>query len=164
MDPVTAHVVIDRPREEVFDYLSDIANHAEFCDHFLTDWHLTRLDSKGRGAGARFRIDAPCDRFGWGDMTFIEVEPPYRIVAAGRGGKFNRNKTWTTWTLTEQGRATRVEVSTETEPALATDRIFEALTARRGWMRRRVGRSLRRLQAILEEGLDRGKRVTVGGL
>ena len=32
-------------------------------------------------------------------MTFIEVQPPYKIVAAGRGGKFNRNKTWTTWTL-----------------------------------------------------------------
>jgi uncharacterized protein YndB with AHSA1/START domain len=135
MDPVTAHVVIDRPREEVFDYLADIANHAEFSDHY-----------------------------GWGDMTFIEVERPYRIVAAGRGGKFNRNKTWTTWTLTPQGHATRVEVSTETEPAFPTDRIFEALTRRRGWTKRRVGKALRRLQGILEEGLDRGERVTVGGL
>jgi uncharacterized protein YndB with AHSA1/START domain len=164
MDPVTAHVLIDRPREEVFDYLADIANHAEFSDHYLTHWRLTRLDSKGRGAGARFRVGAPFDRFGWGDMTFIEVERPYRIVAAGRGGKFNRNKTWTTWTLTPQGHATRVEVSTETEPALPTDRIFEALTRRRGWTKRRVGKSLRRLQGILEEGLDRGQRVTVGGL
>ena len=33
MDPVTAHVVIDRPREEVFEYLADIANHPEFTDH-----------------------------------------------------------------------------------------------------------------------------------
>jgi uncharacterized protein YndB with AHSA1/START domain len=164
MDPVTAHVVIDRPREEVFDYLADIANHAEFCDHFLTRWQLTRLDSRGRGAGARFRITAPFDRFGWADMTFIEVEPPYRIVAAGRGGKFNRTKTWTTWTLTPQGSATRVEVTTETEPALPTDRIMETVTGRRGWTRRHVGKALRRLQAILEEGLDRGRRVTVGGL
>ena len=52
------------------------------------------------------------ERYGWADMTFIEVEPPFKIVAAGRGGKFNRNKTWTTWTLTPSGHATRVEVST----------------------------------------------------
>jgi uncharacterized protein YndB with AHSA1/START domain len=164
MDPITAHVVIDRPREEVFDYLADIANHPEFTDHFLKEWRLTRIESSGRGAGARFRIDAPCDRFGWADMTFIEVERPYRIVAAGRGGKFNRNKTWTTWTLTPQGGATRVELTTETEPALPTDRVLEALTRRRGWMRRRVARALRRLQSILEEGADRGRRATVGGL
>ena len=103
MDPVTAHVVIDRPREEVFDYLADIANHPEFSDHYLTEWRLTRVDSVGRGAGARFKLETR-DRFAWGDMTFIEVERPYKIVAAGREGKFNRNKTWTTWTLTPSGR------------------------------------------------------------
>src|SRR5919205_3965874 len=164
MDPVTAHVVIDRPREEVFDYLADIANHAEFSDHYLTNWRLTRVESSGRGAGARFRVDAPFDRYGWGDMTFIEVERPYRIVAAGRSGKFNRNKTWTTWTLTPQGSATRVEVATESEPALPTDKLMEAVTGRRGWMKRKLGKALSRMQSILEEDLDRGKRATVGGL
>ena len=104
MDPVTAHVLIDRPREEVFEYLADIANHPEFSDHYLKEWRLTRVESFGRGAGARFKIDAPLDRFGWGDMTFIEVERPHRIVAAGRAGKFNRNKTWTTWTLVARGQ------------------------------------------------------------
>jgi uncharacterized protein YndB with AHSA1/START domain len=164
MDPITAHVVIDRPREEVFEYLADIANHQEFSDHYLNQWRLTRLDSYGRGAGARFKIDAPLDRYGWGDMTFIEVEPPYRIVAAGRSGKFNRIKTWTTWTLSPQGDATRVEVTTESEPALPTDRLMEALTGRRGWTRRNLGKALRRMQSILEEDQDRGRRATVGGL
>jgi uncharacterized protein YndB with AHSA1/START domain len=164
MDPISAHVTIDRPREEVFDYLADIANHQEFSDHFLKDWRLTRVDSYGRGAGARFKIDAPLDRFGWGDMTFIEVERPYRIAAAGRAGKFNRNKTWTEWTLEPLGNATRVEVTTESEPALPTDKLMEALTRRRGWARRGLKRSLRRLQSILEEDHDRGARATVGGL
>ena len=65
MDPVTSTITIGRPREEVFDYLADIANHPEFSDHYLTDWHLTRVDSVGRGAGARFRYDKRRDRFGW---------------------------------------------------------------------------------------------------
>jgi uncharacterized protein YndB with AHSA1/START domain len=97
-------------------------------------------------------------------MTFIEVEAPYRIVAAGRSGKFNRNKTWTTWTLTPQGGATRVEVTTETEPALITDRIMEGVLLKRGWTKRKLAKTLSRLQSILEEDLDRGARVTVGGL
>ena len=164
MDPITASITIDRPREEVFEYLADIANHPEFMDHFIKEWRLTRVESYGRGAGARFKVDAPLDRFSWGDMTFIEVDRPHRIVAAGRGGKFNRNKTWTTWTLSPSGSATRVEVTTESEPALPTDKFIEAVTRRRGWYKRHLGKSLRRLQSILEEGLDRGARATVGGL
>ena len=163
MDPVTNAVTIDRPRDEVFDYLSDIANHPEFSDHYLKDWRLTRVDSVGRGAGARFRLDAPFQRFGWADMTFIEVERPYRIVAAGRGGKFNRNKTFNTWTLTPSGSGTRVEFSTETEPALVTDRIMEGFGLRR-WFNRGTRKALRRLQSILEENEDRGRRATVAGL
>jgi uncharacterized protein YndB with AHSA1/START domain len=165
MDPITASVTIDRPREEVFEYLADIANHQEFSDHYLKQWRLTRVESYGRGAGARFKIDAPLDRFGWGDMTFIEVERPHRIVAAGRAGKFNRNKTWTEWRLEPSGDATtRVEVTTESEPALPTDKLFETLTRRRSWFRRGLRKSLRRLQSILEEDYDRGARATVGGL
>jgi uncharacterized protein YndB with AHSA1/START domain len=164
MDPVTKHVLIDRPREEVFDYLVDIANHPEFSDHYLKEWRLTRVESVGRGAGARFKMDAPLDRYAYADMTFIEVERPYKIVAAGRSGKFNRTKTWTTWTLEPSGNATRVEVSTESEPGLPTDKLMEAVSRRRGWTKRGLGKALRRMQSILEEDIDRGKRATVGGL
>ena len=164
MDPVTANVLIDRPREEVFDYLADIANHQEFSDHYLKEWRLTRVDSVGRGAGARFKIDAPLDRFGWGDMTFIDVQRPHRIVAAGRAGKFNRNKTWTTWTLSPSGNATQVEVTTEAEVNMATDKFLNTVLRRRGWLKRGLRKGLRRMQSILEEDLDRGKRATVGGL
>jgi uncharacterized protein YndB with AHSA1/START domain len=164
MDPVTANVLIDRPREEVFDYLADIANHQEFSDHYLKEWRLTRVNSVGRGAGARFKIDAPLDRFGWGDMTFIDVQRPHKIVAAGRSGKFNRNKTWTTWTLSPSGHATKVEVTTEAEVNMATDKFLNAVLRRRGWLKRGLRKGLRRMQSILEEDLDRGKRATVGGL
>lgn len=165
MDPVTEHVTIDRPREEVFAYLVDIANHPEFSDHYLKEWHLLRKDSVGRGAGARFRVDAPRDRFGWADMTFVEVDPPYRIVAVGRGGKFNRIRTSTVWTLVPApGGATRVEYSTESDPPLLTDKLMEALGRRRRWFQRNTRKALRRLRRILEEGEERGARATVGGL
>jgi uncharacterized protein YndB with AHSA1/START domain len=163
VDPITSSITIDRPREEVFDYLADIANHPEFSDHYLKEWRLTRIDSVGRGAGARFRMDAPFQRFGWADMNFVEVERPFRIVAVGSGGKFNRNKTYSSWTLTPAGHGTRVEFTTETEPALPTDRIMEGFGLRR-WSRRNGRKAMLRLQSILEEDHDRGTRATVAGV
>ena len=164
MDPVTVSTTIGRPREVVFDYLADIANHLEFSDHYVKDFRLTRVDSSGRGAGARFRLDAPGkDR--WQDMTLVEVDRPYRIVAFGRGGKFNRVKNTTIFTLDDAGPdSTHVEVMTETEPPLPTDRIVDIITGYRGWTRRNLGKALRRLQAILEENEDRGPRATVAGV
>jgi uncharacterized protein YndB with AHSA1/START domain len=165
VDPVVASVVIGRPREEVFDYLADIANFPEFSDHYVKDFRLTRLDPVGQGAGARFRLDAPLSRFSWADMSFVEVDRPFRIVALGRGGKFNRIAITTIWTLDPApGGGTRVEAMTETEPALPTDRIMEAITGYRGWTKRKLHKSLSRLQGILEEGYDRGARATVAGV
>jgi uncharacterized protein YndB with AHSA1/START domain len=165
VDPVHDSVTIDRPREEVFAYLADVANHSEFSDHYLTNWHLTRLDSVGRDAGARFQVGVRWQRFDWGDMTLSVVEPPHRIVAVGRYGKFNRIKTTAIWTLdVGRGGGTEVEYMIESEPALPTDKIVETLSGQRAYFKRKVRKSLRRLQAILEENEDRGARVTVAGL
>ena len=164
MDPVTVSVMIARPRDEVFEYLADVANHPEFMDHFLTEWHLTRADSYGRGAGARFRVDKRFNRFGWGDINFIELEPGARIVAVGRAGKFNRVKTYFEWRISPAtGNGTEVELTVESEPEKPSDRILDPLGGAR-WFRRRAKRSMRRLQSILEEGGDRGLRATVAGL
>jgi hypothetical protein len=98
-------------------------------------------------------------------MTLAVVEPPHRIVAVGRYGKFNRIKTTTIWTLdVAPGGGTDVDYMIESEPALPTDKIVEALSGQRGYFKRKVRKSLRRLQAILEENQDRGARVTVAGL
>jgi hypothetical protein len=145
----------------VFDYLADIANHAEFSDHYLVDWHLLREDPRGVGAGARFRVKAPLNRFSWADLTIAEVQPPYRILERGRGGKFNRIRIVTTYTLqAAPGDSTRVDLTVETEPALLSDRLVEALGGS-SWLRRKIARSMRRLKTILEEDRDRGSRPTV---
>jgi uncharacterized protein YndB with AHSA1/START domain len=165
VDPVTASITIGRPREEVFDYLADIANHPEFSDHYLEDFRLLRIDSYGRGAGARFRRKR---RFRplYEDMTFVEVERPYRIVAFGRGGKFNRIKTTTIFTLDETGGGTEVEVMAESEPPLPTDKLMETVTGYRGATKRNLRKALSRLQSILEGDEDRvrGHRATVAGV
>ena len=164
MDPVELAITIDRPREEVFEYLADIANHPEFTDHYLKQWRLTRTDSYGPGAGARYKIDAPLQRFAWSDLTFVVVEPPRRIVAVGRGGKYNRVKTFASWTLEPASGGTRLEFAFETEPPLPTDRLVESLGFFRGWFKRKSNKGLRRLRRILEDNEGRGKRATVAGI
>ena len=163
MDPVTVSVVVDLPREQVFDYLQDIANHAEFTDHYLVDWHLTRIDSVGRGAGARFRVKAPGNRFSWADVTFSELERPHRIVEIGRTGKNNRIRTLGVYELAPAAAgATRVSFTPQTVPATFTDRLMEGLGAR-SWLRRKNHRAMRRLRDVLEGSEARGRRVTVAG-
>jgi len=163
MDPVSVSIVISAPPERVFDYLQDIANHPQFTDHYLVDWHLTRIDSVGRGAGARFRVKAPGNRFSWADVTFAEVERPHRIVEVGRTGKNNRIRTLGVYELAPAaGGSTRVRFTLETVPATLSDRLMEGLGAR-GWLKRKNERAMRRLRANLERGESRGRRVTVAG-
>ncbi|MHB8532211.1 MAG: SRPBCC family protein [Solirubrobacteraceae bacterium] len=171
MDPVSVSIVVSAPREQVFDFLQDIANHRSFTDHYLLDWHLTRIDSVGRGAGARFRLKArgPGSRFGWGDVVFAEVERPHRIVELGRGGKNNRVRTLGVYELEPAAAgSTRVTFTFESAPATLPDRLTELLGAR-GWLRRKNARALRRLRDLLEQpphaetAPEREARVTVAG-
>lgn len=161
MVPFTVSATIAVPREQVFEYLADIANHAEFSDHYLVDWHLLREASFGAGAGARFRIKAPLNRFAWGDMTITETAPPHRIVMKGRSGKYNRIRMLGVYTL-DPGPSgiTRVQYTFETDPPLPSDKLREALGGSR-WMRRQIAKAMRRLRVVLEENRDRGRRPTV---
>jgi uncharacterized protein YndB with AHSA1/START domain len=150
VDPVTVSIVIDAPREEIFDFLQDVANHPQFTDHFLVDWHLTREGSVGAGAGARFRVKAPANRFSWGELALTEVTRPHRLVELGRTGKANRIRTRGIYELSPAASGTtRVSFTFETMPALLSDRTREAL-GMRWWTRRQYARALRRLRAILE--------------
>ncbi len=161
MDPLTVSIIVGAPRERVFDYLRDIANHPEFTDHYLVDWHLTRIDSVGLGAGARFRVKAPGNRFSWGDVTFIEVDAPHRIVEAGRTGKNNRIRTLGVYELAPGASGTtRVRFTLETEPVTLSDRLLEGLGAR-AWLKRKNNRAMHRLRSIIESDVGRGARVTV---
>jgi uncharacterized membrane protein len=155
-------ITIARPREEVYEYLADIANHAEFSDHFLVDWRLTREDTYGVGAGVRWKSKAPLNRFPWGDSTIVEAERPRRVVEVGRTGKYNRIRTIGVYELERAaGNGTQVRFTFETEPKLPSDRLLERLAGR--WSKRNQRKALRRLQTILEEDYGRGTRPTIAG-
>jgi uncharacterized protein YndB with AHSA1/START domain len=162
MDPLTVSTTIARPREEVFAYLLDVANHPEFTDHYLVDWHLTREDSVGTGAGARYKVKRPRNRFGYADLTITEVDAPWRIITQGRGGKYNRNRQLGVYELQPEHGGTRVDFTVTSETNTAADRLMEAVGVR-SWYKRKTGKALRRLRSILEDGEGRGRRATVAG-
>ncbi len=83
MRTITVTRTVDAPREQVFDYLSDIANHAEFSDHYLNDFRLERLQSSGMGAAASYRLDFPLGRQ-WGDAVITDLESPHLDRAGGQ--------------------------------------------------------------------------------
>src|SRR5438093_13134688 len=83
MGPISVRRPIDAPRQQVFDFLCDLANRPPFTDHFIDQFRLERLESLGVGAAARMRITK---RRVWREAVIEEVAPPRWIVASARGG------------------------------------------------------------------------------
>lgn len=164
MGPVSAEVEIDLPRPRIFAALSDLALRPAFSDHFLADFHLTRIESAGVGAGARFRF-AVRPRPVWMDTTIVELEEPHRVREHGRGGRANRTLSTTVWELTEgPGSLTTVRVSYWTEPSNPLDRALELLSGASATYERRWREALRRLRDLLEAGeLGEGRVAVAGG-
>jgi uncharacterized protein YndB with AHSA1/START domain len=151
MRSVTATCAIDAPREEVFEYLSDLANHVEFTDHYLKDFRLERLESRGLGAAASFRVAFPLASI-WAEAVVTELERPYRIILEGGAGRLYRIKTKAVFTLSSYDHEmTRVEYTFSTVPATRFDAVREAL-GRRTWISYQSRRALRRLKHLLEQG------------
>lgn len=162
MGPVSAEIEIDVPRQRAFEAIGDLALRPAFTDHFVSDFHLTRIASTGIGAGARFRFDVRPRRV-WMDTTIAELDAPHRIVEHGRGGRANRVASRTLWELTEApGGLTRVRVSYWTEPG-PIDRALELLSAASIPYGRRWREALRRLRQLLEEDQLSQRRVGVAG-
>jgi len=162
MGPISTEIEIDAPREQVFATLADLSARPSFTDHFFTDFHLTRIDGQGVGAGARFRVHAPL-RSPWMDTTIVATEEPFRVVEEGRGGRANRIPNHTVWELTEAaGGLTTVRVSHWTEPRPG-DRGLELLSAGSLFQARGWREALRRLRDKLEADQPASERIAVAG-
>ncbi len=161
MGPITVKRPIDAPRERVFDFLCELANRPSFTDHFISDFRLERLPSRGVGAAARMRI--PGRRL-WAETAIVEVVPPHRIVERGAGGRWDRIPITTAWELIEGpgGRGCEVTLSFVTEPANRLDRLRERLGAER-FYRRKWSQALSRLKDLIESGRPPERVVVAGG-
>ncbi|MEA2367198.1 MAG: hypothetical protein QOE69_1035 [Thermoleophilaceae bacterium] len=162
MREVTVSTVISAPREEIFDFVADLAARPAFADHYMDDYRLARVQPVGVGAAARFKLDAPLANE-YAELTITVADRPRQIVEEIRVGRRGRNRSVAVYDFSrESGDVTRVELTTFSEPATAIDRIKEIGAA--GWVRRQTRKSLERLRRIFEEP-DRVelKRATIAG-
>jgi hypothetical protein len=149
MRPIQVSTSISAPREEIFDFVADIANRVAWCDHYMRQFHLTRPRSYGEGAAGRFEVEPPFAR-SWAELSIAELDRPRRIVERGRIGRLGRTPYFAIYDFTAAVGVTRVELTVWSEPATRVDALKESLGAR-GWLRRRTKAALERLRKIFEE-------------
>jgi uncharacterized protein YndB with AHSA1/START domain len=163
MLPVNVQASISAPREEVYDYIADLALRPAWCDHYLKDYRIAHPRSTGVGAAARYLIDAPLSSL-YMEVTIVEADSPRRLVERAHGGRNGRTKGGVTWELTRSGSGlTRVEMTTWFEPGTPREALKQRL-GMRGWMHRQSKTALERLRLIFEEGSTEPlARVTLAG-
>lgn len=163
MGPVSASVEVDAARERVFDFVADLGNRLAFTDHFVSGFHLSRLDSTGVGAGARFRFHAAPQAI-WVDTVVEQLVRPQRISERGHGGRANRIPCAIEWEfLADAGGLTTVRVVHWTSPTHPLDRAREVLGGAAYWYERNWQIAMRRLRELLESKAALGGRVVVAG-
>jgi uncharacterized protein YndB with AHSA1/START domain len=159
---VTVSSHISAPREEVFDFVADLAARPAFTDHFLDDYRLARVNPVGEGAAARFRLKAPLTSE-YAELQVKEVDRPRRIVEELRVGRRGRTRSVAVYDFSvEPGGVTRVELTSYSEPATIADRLKEIGAA--WWVRRNTRAALERLRKVFEEPPAAPlKRATIAG-
>ncbi|GAC1317450.1 MAG: hypothetical protein NVSMB25_05140 [Thermoleophilaceae bacterium] len=150
MDLVTVQAFISAPREDVYDYVADVAARPAFCDHFMRDFRLAYPKSDGVGAAARYLLRAPGNKQ-YFETTVAVAERPRRIEEHLHGGRSGRTRGKVVYEFSRQGQSlTRVEMTVWTEPGTPRERVKELLGTHR-WYRRQAKTSLERLRLIFEE-------------
>lgn len=153
MRPVTVHSSISAPREEIFDFVVDLAGRVAYCDHYMRDLRLTRPRSAGKGAAARFLLDTPVGSQ-WAEIGIVEADRPRRIEEEGRVGRLGRSRIGAIYEFVPDVRGlTRVELTVWTKPGTRGDALKEAMGGRR-WLARHAKTALERLRMIFEERPD----------
>src|SRR3954469_5803897 len=153
MLPVPAQASISASREEIYEYIADLALRPAWCDHYLKDYRLPSPRPKGGGAAAPLLSGAPMSRL-YMEVAIIEADAPRRIVERAHGGRNLRTKGGVTWELTRAGSGlTRVEMTYWHDPG-APREAFKQRLGMQGWMKRQTKTALERLRLIFEEATD----------
>jgi len=89
MRSAQATITIGRTPEEIFEYLLDIGSRPEFAPSVFHDFRLSRVESYGVGAGARYRLHRKLrDRYA--GTTITKAVLGQRVLeegSTGRGGR-----------------------------------------------------------------------------
>jgi hypothetical protein len=153
MVEVAVHVFISAPRDDVFDFVCDMAARPAFLDHYVHEYRLTRPRSAGVGAAARYRVDAPLFTH-YAETAIVEADGTRRIVERGEAGRAGRIRTGTRWDFTREGaHVTRVDLWHWLDGGTARDRLRLRMGFE-GWLRRQERTALERLRLIFEEPPD----------
>lgn len=165
MGPVRAEIEIDAPRERIYEVIADLARRPSFTDHFITDFHLARVEATGVGAAARFRFSVAPQAV-WMQTEIAAEDRPHRVSERGRGGRGNRLASATEWELLAgPGPLVTVRVLYWTEPEHRVDRLKERLGGASIWYGRDWRRALERLRDMVEAGGGGGgEAVAVAGV
>jgi hypothetical protein len=147
MKPVTVSTTVAKPRDEVFDYVELLANHATYMDHMFVNWSFSG-PPRGVGARAGATVSAPGSRER-AEFEIVESERPERTVEEGVSAHGKR-RTRGTYRLEELAAgSTRVSFELEWLEVPRSERIFPPLS--RLFLRRALGRGMRRLAKQLEK-------------
>jgi uncharacterized protein YndB with AHSA1/START domain len=162
MRQVTVHTTMSAPREEVFDFVADLAGRPAYTDHYLEDYRLARANPYGKGAAARFLLRAPSGKE-YVELRITAAERPRRIVEETRSGRRGRSRGVAVYEfIPEAGQTTRVELTIFSEPKTRLDALRHNLAQR--WLRRQTKIALERLRMVFEEPPERPlKRATIAG-
>ena len=147
---VTVSTVISAPREQVFDFVCDLAARPAYTDHFMRDYRLARVNPVGLGAAARFQLKAPL-RQGVRRAPDQRGRPaaPDRRGDQGRPARPQPLASPSTTSSREGARRHARGADHLQRAGHAVDRVKELGAA--GWMRRQTKKALERLRMIFEE-------------
>jgi uncharacterized membrane protein len=121
---VTAEGTVGAPADKVYGYLADMREHSQFLPPAFSDF---QVESGGVGAGTvtRFKVTAG-GRTREYRMTVSEPEPGRVITETDSNSSLT-----TTFTVTPEASASRVQITTSWEGAGGIGGIFERLFAPR---------------------------------
>jgi hypothetical protein len=148
MEPVVVSVTVAKPRDEVFDHLDVLANHAPFLDHMYKKWTYSG-PPRGVGAKGQATVNAPGSSE-VAEFEVVESVRPERIVEEGVSAKGNR-RTRGAYSFEQlAGGRTKIEFELAWTAVPRSERIFPPLS--RIFLRRALGKAMRRLAKELEQG------------
>jgi hypothetical protein len=141
--PIQASAPVPASPEEVFDFLSDLANHWRLVDRFVEVIELSGAPDHAPDSGV-VRLRGPLGVHRTVRTRVTASRPPVGIDGTAEVGA--RTRARVSWTLSASGRDGFTQVRLEAEVLQSTllDRLLLALGGR-VWLRRRFAHGLGRL-------------------